>query len=190
MRISPSYGDSESVFTRSKNWEYEIWRKWEDILWFQQALEAEYSRAAREKRVRLAQGKGVKSYNGFYKQDMASSFESLPPGPLPSSVAQDIHEYLPRLTKKGTLFRASQATLEQRQKEFRALVEALFSDDVPRLIRELRATQRVTDFFGLWRRDYDCMEKAPKSIRNSVTSSVFSSYFSGSLPALDTSTKC
>jgi len=189
MRISPYNGDSESALSRSTDLEYQIWRKWEDLLWFQQALESEYSRAAREKKVRLAQGKGVKAFNGFYKQDFASSFESLPPGPLPSSVAQDIHQHLPRLTKKGTLFRASQATLEQRQRELRALVEALFSDDVPSLIRELRESQRVTDFFGLWRRDYDCMEKAPKPMRNSVTSSVFSSYFSESLPALNTSTK-
>lgn len=181
------HGEGDSITSRSRNWDYEIWRQWEDILWFQQRLESDYSRAAREKKVRLAQGKGVKALNGIYKQDMASSWESLPPGPLPSSVAQDIHEHLPRLSKKGTVFRASQSTIDQRQKEFRALVEALFSDDMPSLIQELRTTHNVTDFFGLWRRDYDLMEKSPKCIRNSVTSSVFSSYFSESSPTLASS---
>src|SRR5258708_13883770 len=93
---------------------------------------------------------------------MASSWESLPPGPLPSSVAQDIHMHIPRLSKKGTVFRASQSTVDQRQKQFRSLVETLFSDNMPSLIQELRVTHHVTDFFGLWRRDYDRLEKAPK----------------------------
>jgi hypothetical protein len=182
MRISPVTTEGDSVLSQSRNWEYEIWRKWEDILWFQEALESEYRRAAREKKVRLAQGKGVKSLNGMYKQDMASSWESLPPGPLPSSVAQDIHKHLPRLSKKGTVFRASQSTIDQRQKQFRCLVETLFSSDMPSLIQELRTTHHVTDFFALWRRDYEVLEKAPKF--DSLTSSVFSSYFSESNPTL------
>jgi len=184
MRILPVIGEGDSVSTQTRNWEYEIWRKWEDILWFQETLESEYRRAAREKKVRLAQGKGVKALNGIYKQDMASSWESLPPGPLPSSVAQDIHMHIPRLSKKGTVFRASQSTVDQRQKQFRSLVETLFSDDMPSLIQELRATHHVTDFFGLWRRDYDRLEKAPKF--NPLTNSVFSSYFSESNPTFVT----
>lgn len=184
MRITPATYEGDSVFTMSHNWEYEAWRKWEDILWFQDALETAYARAAREKKARLAQGKGVKTINGIYKHDMASSWESLPPGPLPSSVAQDIHQHLPRLSKRGTVFRASQATVDQRQKEFRFLVEALFSDSMPSLIQELRSTHHVRDFFGLWRRDYEAMESAPSFVRNSVTSSVFSSYFSESSPTL------
>jgi hypothetical protein len=164
--------------------EYDIWRRWEDCLWFQDTLEQEYSRAAREKKTRLQQGKGVKAFNGMYKQDMASSWESLPPGPDPKSVAKDIHGYLPRLTKKGTIFRASQATIEIRQKELRALIETLFSDDMPALIQEIRASTIVTDFFGLWRRDYDNMDRPLKGIRSSVSSSVFSTYFSESTTSL------
>ncbi|KAJ3720708.1 hypothetical protein C8R42DRAFT_722394 [Lentinula raphanica] len=57
---------------------------------------------------RLLAGKGVKK-DGFYLQDRASSWESLPPGPEPNSVAQDIRDNVPKLTKKGTLFRASQS---------------------------------------------------------------------------------
>lgn len=185
MHIAPLIsGDRASVSSRGSSIEYDIWRRWEDCLFFQEALEQEYSRAAREKKVRLQQGKGVKAFNGMYKQDMASSWESLPPGPDPKSVVQDVHGHLPRLTKRGTLFRASQATIEQRQREIQTLIETLFSDDMPALIQEIRASTVVTDFFGLWRRDYDSLDHSPKAARSSVTSSLFSSYFSESTPSL------
>lgn len=185
MHIAPLIcGDRASVSSRGSSIEYDIWRRWEDCLFFQEALEQEYSRAAREKKVRLQQGKGVKAFNGMYKQDMASSWESLPPGPDPKSVVQDVHGHLPRLTKRGTLFRASQATIEQRQREIQSLIETLFSDDMPALIQEIRASTVVTDFFGLWRRDYDALDHSPKAARSSVTSSLFSSYFSESTSSL------
>lgn len=184
MHITPLIsGDRASVSSRGSSIEYDIWRRWEDCLFFQEALEQEYSRAAREKKVRLQQGKGVKAFNGMYKQDMASSWESLPPGPDPKSVVQDVHGHLPRLTKRGTLFRASQATIEQRQGEIQTLIETLFSDDMPALIQEIRASSVVTDFFGLWRRDYDALDHSPKAAR-SATTSLFSSYFSESTPSL------
>ncbi|KIK55155.1 hypothetical protein GYMLUDRAFT_884031 [Collybiopsis luxurians FD-317 M1] len=180
-RSSISSGDSRS--SRGSNVEYEIWRRWEDCLWFQDSLEQEYSRLARMKRQRLLAGKGVKR-DGFYLQDRASSWESLPPGPEANSVARDIHDIVPKMTKKGTLFRASQATIDQRHAELTAFVEALFADDVPTLIAELRADRIVTDFFGYWRRDYDLAMKQervsggkPAKPRSSITSSVLSSYF-------------
>ena len=103
--------------------------------------------------MRLAQGKGVKTFNGMYKQDMASSWESLPPGPEPNSVATDVHSYLPHLTKKSSFFRPNPATIDNRQREFQALIEALMSDDMPALVKEIRASRIITDFFGYWRRD-------------------------------------
>ncbi|PPQ98752.1 hypothetical protein CVT24_003449 [Panaeolus cyanescens] len=185
MRISPiSYGENSSITSRSRNVEYDIWRKWEDCLWFQDTLEKEYYNAAKEKKIRLKQGKGVKGFNGLYKADMASSWESLPPGPDPQSVLQDVHKYLPKLSKRGTVFRPSRSFVDERQKEFQNLVEALFSEDVPALIKEIRASTHVTDFFALWRRDQDAMEKSKKSNRKSTSSSVFSSYFSGSTQSL------
>ncbi|KAF8802483.1 hypothetical protein BYT27DRAFT_7196676 [Phlegmacium glaucopus] len=194
MHISSNnQGDRTSISSRRSLSEYDIWRSWDDCLWFQQSLEVEYERAAREKKMRLMQGKGVKGFNGLYKQDMASSWESLPPGPNPKSVAQDIHQHLPTLTRRGTLFRASQATIDQRQAELTGLIEALFSDSMPALIKEIRVSIIVSDFFGYWRRDSEYAEesqKAKTAPRNSVTSSVFSSYFSGShpnLPSSDTS---
>ena len=87
-------------------------------------LELRYGVISREKRQRLQAGKGVKK-NGMYIHDRAASFESLPPGPDPKSVSKDIHTYLPKLTKRGTLFRATQATVDQRQNEFSALVGIL-----------------------------------------------------------------
>jgi hypothetical protein len=159
MQIAPIRDDVVSQCSKSShNSEYVIWRRWEDCLVFQETLEMEYSRMAKAKRQRLAAGKGVKR-NGIYIHDQASSFESLPPGPDPHSVANNVHDYLPKLTKKGTIFRASQATINQRQKEITALVNALWKDDVPALIKELREDRIITDFFGFWRRDDDLAVK-------------------------------
>jgi hypothetical protein len=158
-------------------------------LWFQEILELEYRRKSREKRQRLFAGKGVKK-NGMYLHDQAASFESLPPGPDPNSIAQDIHAFVPRLTKKGTVFRASQATIDQRHNEVQALVEALFKEDVPTLVKELREERVVRDFFGYWRRDDDLARKQrPRSAksRTSVSSSIFSTYFSTSNPNIQDS---
>lgn len=185
MRISAiNPGYRSSVSSQGSLSEYEVWRRWEDCLWFQGILEVEYQRMARDKRQRLLRGKGVKK-NGFYKQDHASSFESLPPGPDPRSVAQDIHAYIPALTRKATLFRTNQATVDQRALELKALVEAIFQHDVPALVDELRQSRIVTDFFGYWRRDYDLAEKQrahTSKPRASISSSNFSKYFSASSP--------
>ena len=153
--------------TTSLNTEYEIWRRWEDCLYFQDLLESEYDQMSREKRARLQAGKGVKK-NGLYEHEdptrrlrRAASFESLPPGPDPNMIAKSLHELLPKLAKKGTLFKASKETVEQRAQELRALIEALLMDneDVPTLIVELRNLRTVRDFFGFWRRDHDRLEK-------------------------------
>jgi hypothetical protein len=187
MRISSdSPGKCLSISSRGSLSEYEIWRSWEDCLWFQHTLEEEYERAAREKRRRLAQGKGVKGFNGLYKKDLASSWDSLPSGPDHRSVAQDIHEHLPTLTRRGTLFRASQATIDRRQAELIAFIRALFSDDMPALIKEIRVTSVVSDFFGLWQSDFDFAEESKILTvpRKPLTNSVFSSYFFSSHSAL------
>jgi hypothetical protein len=140
----------------------------------------------------LAQGKGVKGFNGLYKKDLASSWESLPSGPDPHSVAQDIHEHLPTLTRRGTIFRASQVTIDRRQAELIAFIRELFSDDMPALIKEIRVSSVVSEFFGLWRSDFDFAAESQKlttvpSPRKSLTNSVFSSYFSASHPSLPSS---
>lgn len=183
MRINAiNSGDRTSTSSTRSLREYDIWRRWEDCLWFQDALEQEYTRLAREKKQRLLRGKGVKK-NGFYMQDRAASFESLPPGPHPDSVAQDIHEYIPRLTKKGTFFRASQATVNQQNNELKALVQALYQDDLPALVIEMRETNTVTDFFGYWRRDFDLYESSQKRESRSSARSVIS-FFSSSSSSL------
>ncbi|KAH9944841.1 hypothetical protein B0H21DRAFT_694402 [Amylocystis lapponica] len=168
--------------------EYEVWRRWEDCLWFQDLLESEYALMSRTKRQRLAAGKGVKKDGVYLRSDQAASFESLPPGPEARSVAKDIHQIVPKLTKKGTFFRASQATVDQRGREFAAMITALLAEDVPMLIKELRETRIVRDFFAVWRRDKDHERKMlnarPSSsggnVRNSIASSAFSMYFSAS----------
>lgn len=164
--------------------EYNIWRRWEDCLWFQDMLEIRYAVIAREKRQRLQAGKGVKK-NGIYIHDRAASFESLPSGPDPKSVAMDVHKYLPRLTKRGIMFRQNQQAINQRQTEFVALVKAFFQEDVPALVQELRQDRIIRDFFGYWRRDHDLVSKEegkrPKTISDTVeTTTIFSSRLSQS----------
>ena len=139
--------------------DYEVWRRWDDCLWFQEALELEYSIQAREKRRRLGQGKGVKKNGVYLDSKQAASFDSLPPGPDPNSISLDIHDYIPKLTKKSSLFRANQATIDQRQKQFTDLINALFSPSLPILLVELRETHSFRDFFGWWRRDKDFRRK-------------------------------
>ncbi|KIP10511.1 hypothetical protein PHLGIDRAFT_33878 [Phlebiopsis gigantea 11061_1 CR5-6] len=172
---------------------YEVWRRWEDCLWFQDVLEMEYKVMARTKRVRLQQGKGVKKDGMYIQSDQAASFDSLPPGPDANTIAKDVHDIVPKLTKRGTLFRAGKETIEQRDREFKAMVERLWSDDVPMLIQELRDSRLIRDFFGYWRRDKDHDRKAAaaatvstdekgksRPTRASVASSAFSMYFSAS----------
>jgi hypothetical protein len=165
-------------------------------LWLQDTLETEYKRAAREKKTRLAQGKGVKAFNGMYKQDMASSWESLPPGPEPTSVAPDIHAYIPHLTKKSSFFRPNPATVERRQDEYQAMIEELMSDRMPALVREIRSSRNITDFFGYWRRDVEFEEKYRKknphlatAPRSTMASSVFSTYYASSQSSIYSSSR-
>lgn len=183
LRIMPIYRENTSARSRTSvatTSEYTVWRRWEDCLWFQDMLELQYEIRSREKRQRLAAGKGVKK-NGMYIHDRAASFESLPPGPDPKSVAKNVHDYLPKLSKKGTLFRPSQSTIDQRHKEFSALINAFFKDDVPALVRELRDDRVLRDFFGYWRRDNDLLTKKSGSSRASIGgSNAFSLYFSPS----------
>lgn len=190
MRISsahPEDTDGYSTQSGSSHHEYDVWRRWEDCLWFQEILESEYALMARQKRARLVAGKGVKKNGVYIQSDHAASFESLPPGPDANTIAKDIHALIPRLSKKGTLFRASQATVEQRGREFEALISALFQEDVPMLVKELRETRLVRDFFGYWRRDLDHDRKRQSlagkdgpNARHSIAGSVFSMYFSAS----------
>jgi len=186
IRIYPIREDNRSSSSGGSNSEYEIWRRWEDCLRFQDNFEIEYGRMSRMKRKRLMAGKGVKKNGVYVQKDHASSFESLPPGPDPSSVAKSVHEHVPKLTKKGTLFSASQATIDQRYRELKACLDGFFQENAPMLIQELRECRKVIDFFGFWQRDFDLASKQQKDKnpekqpRHSISSSVFSTYFSTS----------
>ncbi|KIM91380.1 hypothetical protein PILCRDRAFT_810662 [Piloderma croceum F 1598] len=193
MRICPMQKDDDrsSSLAGGSHSEYKIWRRWEDCLWFQDSFELEYAQMSRAKRKRLAAGKGVKKNGIYIQKDKVASFASLPPGPDPHSVAKNIHDYVPMLTKKGT-FRVNQATIDQRYQELKACIEGLFQEGAPMLIQELRESQKVTDFFGYWRRDFDLALKQQKGKgiiekqpRTSISSSMFETYFS-STPNLTT----
>ncbi|KAF8917289.1 hypothetical protein CPB85DRAFT_1453042 [Mucidula mucida] len=127
LRISAIGGLSSPRSSRASSYssEYDVWRRWEDWLWLQEELEEHYDRLAREKRQRLLAGKGIKK-DGFYKQDAASSWDSLPPGPDPNSVAQHFHDLRP----------------------YSRMTSPPHSD--------LRGDRLVTDFFGVWREIWIC----------------------------------
>jgi hypothetical protein len=150
---------SQSTSSRKSYKDYEVWRRWDDCLWFQETLELEYSIQAREKRRRLEQGKGVKKNGVYLDSKQAASFDSLPPGPDPTSVSLDLHDFVPKLTKKSTLFRVNQATLELRQQQFTGLINALFAPELPTLMNQVRESHPFRDFFGWWRRDKDFKRK-------------------------------
>ncbi|GJJ08361.1 hypothetical protein Clacol_002575 [Clathrus columnatus] len=161
--VSRLVSDTRSVSSRASNHtEYEIWRRWEDCLDFQTTLETEYEQLSRRK-VRVLK-RGGKKHDGesiYSQSNGAASFDSLPEGPDPREVVLNVHELIPLLNKKGTLFRPSRATIEQRGAEFAAMMHGLFNPDpdAPVLLRELRNSQTVRDFFGFWRRDKDTAEK-------------------------------
>ena len=50
-------------------------------------------------------------------------------------------------TPRGTIFKASQSTIDQRGREFAALIDAFFEEDVPTLVKELRENRIIRDFF-------------------------------------------
>ncbi|KAH0833332.1 hypothetical protein J3R83DRAFT_12400 [Lanmaoa asiatica] len=192
FRVSSPKDDNASTTTCSTSFcrsiasinEYDIWRKWDDCLWFQDTLEMEYSRAAREKRNRLAAGKGVKKNGVYIHSDQAASWESLPFGPNPDDIARDIHGYIPKLSKKGTFFRASQEVVDHRYEELQMMMQALLQDDLPTLVKEIKATSTFTDFFAVWRRDIDllqkavCAKKQPTAgrLRPSISTSILSAF--------------
>jgi hypothetical protein len=148
LRVKPHSDTTTSSHTVD---EYDIWRRWEDCLLFQDILEARYGVLSREKRRRLRAGKK----DGISIHDRASSSETFSPEPNSNSVAKDIHHYLPRLSKRGTFFRHSQAIIDQREREFSALMKAFFQEDVPSLIQELRKDRVIRTFFGCWNTDHD-----------------------------------
>ncbi|KAH8831632.1 hypothetical protein DL96DRAFT_1552904 [Flagelloscypha sp. PMI_526] len=139
MRVIPLASDSGSMKSSSSLAEYEIWRTWEDCLWLQDHLEKTYEVYAYEKRQRLLAGKGLKKKKGLFSN------------------------LVPKLSKKGAVFKPSQALLDQRHAELKNFVQALYSETMPALVCELRDDRMVTDFFGYWRRDYDLYAKAKKA---------------------------
>ncbi|KAF8666613.1 hypothetical protein RHS04_09584 [Rhizoctonia solani] len=148
---------------------YEIHRKWEDCLDLQRTLEKEYSAV-----VKVRKGKGGKKGPPVYGNlQRAASFDSLPTGPDPKTIPNDIHAFVPRLAAKSSLFRgASGSTLvQQRSEEFNEFIGALFAPGASVLIDQARQAPAVREWFGFWRRDRDAMRRRD-SERASVAPSI------------------
>ena len=143
--------------------EYVIWRRWEDCLDFQRTLEVEYSAVSKRRR----KGEPARNHHAkdmLYPSQRAASFESLPLGPDPSTIPVDVHAHIPRLSKKSSIFRPNESSIQQRGEEFKAMIEALFDEDAPSTLQELRTVTTVRDFFGYWRRDKDSERKSAKTL--------------------------
>ncbi|CAE6515032.1 unnamed protein product [Rhizoctonia solani] len=137
--------------------EYEIHRKWEDCLDLQRVMEKEYAALAKARK-----SKGGKKGSSVYANlQRAASFDSLPTGPDPKTIPNDIHAFIPRLAAKSSLFRGASgsALVQQRSEEFNEFISALFAPGVSRLIDETRQTPAVREWFGFWRRDRDAMRR-------------------------------
>ena len=142
--------------------EYEVWRRWEDCLDFQRTLEVEYHAVSKRRR----KGEPALNHhaqNMLYPSQRAASFESLPLGPDPSTIPVDVHAHIPKLSKKSTLFRVNESVIQQRGEEFKGMIEALFDEDSPSTLQELRTVSTVRDFFGYWRRDKEAERKTGKA---------------------------
>lgn len=152
MKITPVIDDMLSASASASQYAarpYTIWRAWEDMLWFQEWLESEYERMARVKRTHLESAKGSKKKAGLYKHaEKASSFESLPTGPDPKSIAVDVHKYIPALSKKGAVFKENPRLVQLRQYEIRQFLPALLGSDLPMLLSQIQESQEVVDFFS------------------------------------------
>lgn len=149
-----------------KAMEYEIWRRWEDCLDFQRTLEVEYHTVSKRRR----KGEPALNHhakNMLYPSQRAASFESLPLGPDPSTIPIDVHAHIPKLSKKTTLFRLNESVIQQRGDEFRAMIEALFDEDAPSTLQELRTVSTVREFFGYWKRDSEGERKMDKTAPSS-----------------------
>ena len=155
---SPHHAKRLSLHSSREAVEYVIWRRWEDCLDFQRTLEVEYSAVSKRRR------KGEPALNHhakdmLYPSQRAASFESLPLGPDPSTIPVDVHAHIPRLSKKSTIFRMNEAIIQQRGEEVKAMIEALFDEDAPSTLQELRTVITVRDFFGYWWRDKEADRK-------------------------------
>ncbi|KAG9050196.1 hypothetical protein FS837_007094 [Tulasnella sp. UAMH 9824] len=102
--------------------------------------------------------------NGFYAQpSKAASFDSLPSGPEPLSLALDVHTLLPKLSKKAALFgRPSPQLLQQRAEDFKSFIDALFQIETP-VMQDVRQAREVRDWFGYWKRDKEAAKKSGPS---------------------------
>ncbi|KAG9015943.1 hypothetical protein FRB90_004119 [Tulasnella sp. 427] len=98
--------------------------------------------------------------NGFYSQpSKAASFDSLPSGPEPLSLALDVHTLLPKLSKKAALFgRPSPQLLQQRAEDFKSFIDALLNIQTP-VMEDVRQAREIRDWFGYWKRDKEAARK-------------------------------
>jgi hypothetical protein len=98
---------------------------------------------------------------------------------LPST-RSPIASHLPSLTKEAFVFRVIQATIDQRAPPNSRLSSKPFSKmmSLPWSTTSSESTSSF-DFFGYWRRDYKLATYQLKP-RTSITSSIFSAYFSSS----------
>jgi hypothetical protein len=128
----------------------QIWRTWGDCLYLQEILEVEYTT--------LLKGQQSERMKQLAVDQQSES------DLLVSTHKPDVHVYLPKLSKTGTIFKPSAATVARRSAEYHAFVDALLGDILPPVLRKIRNDRIVHDFFGYWRRDDDLARKAGRRV--------------------------
>ena len=166
-KLSSVTGDSSSYLgSNASVIKYEIWRTWDQCLIFQDALETYYTELAREKRaafqaMQRRHERSMKALNkrhskaevgGLYstRMERTASFASLPTGADPRMVVMDVHQFVPKLTLKGSVFKTSAADVQKQADELVPFVEALWGpnvddEDLPALLRQTK--EEMVGFF-------------------------------------------
>lgn len=117
--------------------EYFLWRRWEDLLYFQEWLEQKYAtlRYQQQHKIDMAQTTSTST--------STSRIFDLKPNAI-----EDFQVYVPQLSQIGGSFQESETLASQRQAQLKSFITGLFRTDPPTILREIQTASEVADFFS------------------------------------------
>lgn len=116
--------------------EYVIWRRWEDLLWFQEWLEQKY--------ITLWRYRQQKIDNVGRTTPTSISRLSL----TKAEPTKELQTYVPKMSHKGGIFRESETLAGQRQAQLKSFIMGLFRTDPTTILRKIQTAGEVADFFS------------------------------------------
>ncbi|KAF8339892.1 uncharacterized protein EI90DRAFT_2299758 [Cantharellus anzutake] len=159
VRVGAAFDEHETRRSTMTSQQYEIWRRWEDLLELQHLLGIEYESLALLK-IQLIS----KESKSSSPSTRAASFDSLPSYSDPPIVQTDLHHHVPKLSKKSNIFRNNSNLVGVRAKQFSSFLTAVFGSK-DELIVIARSCQQVCEWFGWWKQDDDAWSKLAFSHR-------------------------